>query len=100
MTITSFWFLVLISVGAGVYYLLPKSWQWVGLLLLSLVFYYFAAEPWTILYLAGATLTVYGAALAIDKLRAKEKQQLCLVVLFLVVVACLREKYTYSRIWV
>ncbi len=85
MTITSFWFLVLISLGAGVYYLLPKAWQWVELLLLSLIFYYYAAESWTILYLAVSTLTVYGAALAICRLRGTQKQRLCLWVLLLAI---------------
>lgn len=50
MSVTSFWFLVLVITGTLVFYVIPKKLQWMELLLLSLVFYYFAATPITILY--------------------------------------------------
>ena len=59
MTITSFWFLVFITVGMMLYYILPKSWQWVELLIMSLVFYCLAATPYTIIYLVISTLVAY-----------------------------------------
>lgn len=71
MSITSFWFLVLISVGALVYYVIPKKLQWIELLLLSIVFYYYAATPYTIAYLCGVTVIAYVATLLMKEARSK-----------------------------
>ena len=59
MSITSFSYLLMILLGTILYYVLPKSWQWVELLIMSLVFYFMAAEPYTILYLIVSTFTTY-----------------------------------------
>lgn len=59
MTITSFYYLVMIGIGVLLYYILPKSWQWVELLLMSLIFYWFAATPYTIIYLITSTVLAY-----------------------------------------
>ncbi len=69
MSITSFSFLALITIGVIIYYILPKAWQWVELLLLSLVFYYYAAMPYTILYLIASTVIAYVSTMLMDKLR-------------------------------
>lgn len=61
MSITSFAFLIMILGGVGIYYLLPKSWQWVELLIMSLIFYYMSATPYTIVFLCISTLTAYVA---------------------------------------
>lgn len=53
MSITSFYFLALVTLGVLVYYIVPKSIQWMILLVLSAVFYYFAATPYTIGYPCG-----------------------------------------------
>lgn len=73
MTITSFWFLALVSAGVLLYYTVPKSWQWLELLFLSLVFYYYAATPYTIVYPIISTLTAYGAGILMWKIREKER---------------------------
>ncbi len=66
MTITSFWFLLLVLSGVVIYYLAPKKIRWVVLLLLSIVFYYFAATPYTIIYLVISTVTAYAATVFAD----------------------------------
>ena len=48
MSITSFSYIAMILLGMILYYILPKSWQWVELLIMSLVFYFMTAEPYTI----------------------------------------------------
>lgn len=63
MSITSFCFLVLVAVGVCVYYLFPRKYQWIELLLLSLLFYYYAATPYTIVYLIISTLIAYGSTM-------------------------------------
>ena len=73
MTITSFSFLLLVAVGLLVYYILPKSWQWVELLAISLFFYYFAATPYTILYLVVSTMTAYCSTMIIARIRGGER---------------------------
>ncbi|NBH13127.1 hypothetical protein D3Z36_02720 [Lachnospiraceae bacterium] len=74
MSITSFYFLVFITIGVAFYYVLPKKIQWVVLLLLSLVFYYFAAVPYTIGYLAASTLIAYFSTLWMKRKREKQNQ--------------------------
>ena len=59
MSITSFGFLIMILLGMVLYYLLPKSWQWIELLILSLLFYFWAATPYTIIFLIISTITAY-----------------------------------------
>lgn len=61
MTITSLGFLLLITVGGLCYYLLPKAWQWVWLLVLSLVFYCLAATPYTLVFLLLSTVAAWAA---------------------------------------
>ncbi len=73
MSITSFLFLVLITVGAIIYYIIPKKLQWMELLLLSLVFYYYAATPYTIAYLCGVTIIAYAVSILIKKARSNNK---------------------------
>lgn len=69
MTITSFSFLILISVGVVLYYSLPKPFQWVELLVLSIVFYLCAATPYTIVYLMISTLIAYISTMMICRTR-------------------------------
>lgn len=45
MTVTSFYFFLLLAVGVLLYYLLPHRIQWVVLTVLSVVFYFAAATP-------------------------------------------------------
>lgn len=72
MTITSFGFLFLVAVGALVYYLVPKKIQWIELLLLSLVFYWYAATPITVLYLVFSTAIAYFSTVAFDNLKESD----------------------------
>lgn len=51
MAITSFSYFVFIAIGALFYYILPKSLQWVELLILSIIYYCFAATPYTFVYI-------------------------------------------------
>lgn len=76
MTITSFSYLVLITAGACIYYIVPKRIQWIELLILSLIFYYFAATPYTIIYLIISTLIAYLSTMAIRKIREKKDDNL------------------------
>ena len=75
MTVTSLGFLVLVAAGAAVYYIVPKKLQWMELLVLSLVFYYFAGTPWTIVYLVASTAIAYISTMWVKRLRAGGKPQ-------------------------
>ncbi|MDE6945810.1 MAG: hypothetical protein K2P14_01365 [Anaeroplasmataceae bacterium] len=55
MEITSFAFLIFLCIGGGIYYVLPKAWQWTELLIFSLIFYYFAATPYTLIFIVVST---------------------------------------------
>lgn len=72
MSITSFYYFVLVLVGVGLYYLFPKKLRWIELLVVSLVFYYFAAVPATIGYIVVSTLIAYGSTMWMSKIREKQ----------------------------
>lgn len=59
MTVTSYYFFVFLLCGFIVFYISPKKLQWIVLLLLSLVFYHFAAADYTILFLLSSTVLAY-----------------------------------------
>lgn len=75
MTITSFSFLILIAIGVILYYILPSKLQWIELLILSLVYYYYAAVPYTIVYLIASAFTAFFSTIIIRKIREKEKHK-------------------------
>ncbi len=90
MSITSFWFLVLIAVGAVVYYIIPKKIRWAELLLLSLIFYYFAGNPVTILFLVADTLIAYSTTMMMESIRKKSDSSktpfiLCILAIIFIV---------------
>ncbi len=72
MTITSLSFIVFILLALPVYYLTPKSRQWITLLILSVLFYCLAATPYTILFLLLSALSAFisaGFSESSDKVR-------------------------------
>lgn len=76
MTITSFWFFVFLIIGVVIYYIVPKRGQWVILLLMSLVYFHFAAEAdYAILFPLISTATAFftGWLVRSGKLNGKEK---------------------------
>jgi len=75
MSITSFYFLVLVLAGVILYYLVPKKVRWLELLLVSLVFYWFAAQPITIIYIIVSTLIAYGSTMWMASIREKKQEK-------------------------
>lgn len=57
MSITSLPFLIFFALSLGVYYIIPKRFQWIMLIVFSLVFFHFSGEDHTLVY-AVATLFV------------------------------------------
>lgn len=72
MTVTSFYFIVLLFVGVLLYYIAPAKIQWMVLLIISIVFYINSAIPYTILYLIISTLIAYFSTIFIDKHRENQ----------------------------
>ncbi len=56
MLITSLPFLLFFAATLGIYYILPKRYQWVGLFVFSIAFFHFSAADYTILYAVAAVL--------------------------------------------
>ena len=73
MEITSLAFLLFVTIGVIVYYLLPMKVRWVELLVLSLVFYYYAGSVYTIIYLVVQTFIAYISTLMIARFRRVDK---------------------------
>lgn len=70
MSITSLPFLIFFALSLGVYYVIPKRFQWIALFVFSLVFFHFSATDYTIVYAVAAVLVTTLCALGIIK--AKE----------------------------
>lgn len=104
MTITSFEFLLLIVSGAIVYYAFPKALQWVELLIISLIFYCFAAVPYTIIYMIISTLIAYGVTVWMDRERKSENQKkkwiFPLVMISLIINICLWVVFKGKNLWI
>ena len=71
MTITSFNFFLFLIACVTLYYILPKKFQWVELLLFSLAFYYFAANPLTFGYVFFSTFMAWGITNGMERDRKK-----------------------------
>lgn len=67
MTVTSLDFFVLLVIGVLVYYLVPKRAQWGVLLVLSITFYMFAANPYTLAYIIISALLAYVAGWTVSR---------------------------------
>ena len=59
--ITSGYYFIFLLIGVILYYAFPRK-QWIISLLLSFVYYFFAATPWTFLCLLGTTTVVFFSA--------------------------------------
>ena len=75
MLFASYGFIAFIAILFIVYYLIPKKYQWMLLLLASYVFYLFAG-PKYILYIVFTTVSTYIISLRIDKLNQIQAQYL------------------------
>ncbi|MCE5257640.1 MAG: MBOAT family protein [Chloroflexi bacterium] len=75
MPFTSFAFILFLAIVVTVYYVTPKRWQWVILLVASYVFYLFAGARF-VPYLVFTTLTTYGAAIRLDRINKQYNAQL------------------------
>lgn len=71
MTITSFSFYILVSAGVILYYLIPRSLQWIELLILSIIFYCMATTPYTLCYLMVSTLIAWSVTNGLERYRNK-----------------------------
>lgn len=71
MSLTSLQFILFFLISVGLYYIIPKRFQWLGLLAASLVFFHFAAADITILYVIASTVatTVCARMIAGEKSR-------------------------------
>lgn len=89
MSIVSFDFLAMVLLGAILYYIVPKKVQWIELLILSILFYCYAAVPYTIIYLILSTLIAYISTLEMERRRQREigNQKVLLVITFLAIAA-------------
>ena len=75
MIFTSLNFLIFFSIVFLVYYILPKKFQWIVLLIASIYFYISASVQYILYVLFAATIT-YSGALLISKLDNKYKDDI------------------------
>lgn len=81
MTVTSFWYFIMLILGMGIYYIIPKRFQWVVLLVMSTTYYHYAATPYTFLFLLYATLIAYISTALMDHCRSVGREKRIKVIL-------------------
>lgn len=74
MSITSFEFMLFVAVSLVIYWNLPKRFQWVLLLVDSLLFYFANATAYTFLYVAFSIISVYAATTYFAKVGMEPEQ--------------------------
>lgn len=79
MSITSFSYLAFLAVIFTGYYLIKPAWQPVYLLIVSVGFYCLSAEPYTLIYLVVSIVSVYYAAIMINKETVEKKRKKILI---------------------
>lgn len=79
MFLVSLEFLGFLAVFAALYYLAPGKFQWLVLLAASLVFYFLAGTPFTVVYLLITIVSVWAAGLAMERLEDKKKRKWVLI---------------------
>ncbi len=94
MSLISMEFLLFVMAAAAGYYLIPKKYQWMWLLLFSYI-YYAAAGARVLLFLVFTTVTTYTAGRLIEKAEEKPlKKRILVVCLFLNFGVLAALKYT------
>lgn len=99
--ITSGYFFLLLLVGGIIYYAVPRK-QWVTSLVLSLVYYFFAATPWTFLCLLGATIVAFFSSkyIAHDYNESHSKRDRVVLFLALILVIGLWLGFAGRDFWI
>lgn len=75
MSLISMEFLIFVAVGVIGYYLIPKKWQWVWLLLFSYIYYASTGFKFTF-FILYATLVTYGAGMLMYKVQTDGKNDI------------------------
>lgn len=71
MSLASLFFFVFFALSLMIYYLIPRRFQWLALLLFSLVFFVLSSEPYTLVYLAISIVSVVLCTRRISRGRAE-----------------------------
>lgn len=95
MEITSVSFLIFVGISLLIYWKLPTKYQWVLLLLDSLLFYFINVNAFTFIYLISAVLVAWLASGYFEKTEDAGKRKLVLVLSLIAVLGILAVlKYT------
>ena len=75
MLFTSYEFILFVAALLVLYYIIPKRFQWMLLLVASYIFY-FCAGPTYLIYISVTTVTIYFAAVMIQNNSDRQKEYL------------------------
>jgi alginate O-acetyltransferase complex protein AlgI len=75
MHFASFSFIIFIAILVPLYYLIPKKWQWMLLLVASYFFYSFAGAGYLV-FIVSTTLSTWYASIRMDKLKYTQDEYL------------------------
>lgn len=81
MSYVSIQFILLLLLSSALYFLIPKKYRWIILLLTSIVFYVFNSK-WLIFFLGASLISIYFSGIAIKKFTHKKKLILIISILF------------------
>lgn len=85
MDISSLSFILYIIIPIVIYWALPKQYQWISLLLYSIVFYFLNAVPYTFVYFAVSVATVFFSTLYFSRENVSESRKKLVLIATLVV---------------
>ena len=84
MDITSVTYIVFVAVSLCIYWIMPTKFQWIVLLVDSLLFYFLNAETYTFIYLCFSVFSVWLATLVFEKIEeGRVKKMILFVVIML-----------------
>lgn len=102
MEVTSLIFPAFVMLGAIIYWNVKGRYQWVVLLVLSLVFYCTYVAPVTFIYVLISTFTAYGAAIFFERSGSERRNRIVVVLALLVdmgILAVLKYTNLVIRTW-
>ena len=89
MPLFSSTFLLFIVLVTIIYFLVPKTYQWICLLVSSYAFYLYGGGYKTVIYILVTTLTVFFGARAIERAEEKKRKKTILLLVLLLNIGIL-----------
>ena len=99
MTITSLEYLAFVGISLLIYWFIPYRFQWLVLLVDSLVFYFFSADPYTFIYVVVSSASAFAAGMLMQNEKYHKYKKailICCIIINVGILAVLK----YSNMFI